>query len=160
MNNPNRKNYRKVEKPLPEFRKLIDELDLDTLDLGIQKVLPGLTTSQSAVLKARYRNFLYLCGATGEVIVPTPELDKIWHAHLLDTVKYREDCERIFGFFLDHYPYFGLQGDAAELEAAYVRSCQLYEAQFGEAYEIQTAASHDPALAQELQGPEPDRSCG
>jgi hypothetical protein len=31
---------------------------------------------------------------------------------MLDTAKYRADCERVFGEVLDHYPYAGLRGEA------------------------------------------------
>jgi hypothetical protein len=27
--------------------------------------------------------------------------------HILDTVKYREDCKSVFGYFLDHIPSYG-----------------------------------------------------
>jgi|GEM_PF-3922570 len=32
----------------------------------------------------------------------------IWHAHILNTRPYRMDYHRLFGRFIDHYPYFGL----------------------------------------------------
>jgi hypothetical protein len=43
------------------------------------------------------------------------------------------DCERIFGFFLHHFPYFGMRGeeDAADLHAAYDETIELYRAAFG-----------------------------
>jgi hypothetical protein len=54
--------------------------------------------------------------------------------HILDTQAYREDCQRLFGVFYDHYPYFGLNGpeDAANLEAAYDVTLTLYELNVGE----------------------------
>jgi hypothetical protein len=41
--------------------------------------------------------------------------------HILDTAAYREDCDEIFGRFLDHFPYFGMRDeqDAQALEHAY-----------------------------------------
>jgi hypothetical protein len=58
----------------------------------------------------------------------------VGHRHILDTAAYREDCEAIFGRFLDHFPYFGLRGDAdAEaLTDAYVEPLQRYRLAFGE----------------------------
>jgi hypothetical protein len=157
--NQGSKKYRKVEKPLLEFRGLINAIDLDAIDLGIRKVMPYLTPSQLSVLKERYRNFLYLCGSTGEIIVPTAHIDKVWHAHILDTVKYQADCESVFGFFLHHNPYFGLKGDREELDEAFKRTSAIYELEFGEAYEISDAASHDPEFAQKV-ADDDDRSCG
>lgn len=68
-----------------------------------------------------------------EVLVPTKEVDTIWHAHILDTRSYRHDCERLFGRFIDHYPYFGIYGDDdyANLQNAFERTCELYEKHFG-----------------------------
>lgn len=36
--------------------------------------------------------------------VPTPEADRHWHAHLLDTRAYAEMCRERFGRFLHHEP--------------------------------------------------------
>ena len=55
-------------------------------------------------------------GARG---VPCKLVDELWHAHILDTRAYRDDCYRIFGFFYDHYPYFGLR-DAADAAPTFV----------------------------------------
>lgn len=38
-------------------------------------------------------------------LVPSQEMDEIWHNHILDTKKYIEDCNSIFGFYLNHNPY-------------------------------------------------------
>jgi hypothetical protein len=35
------------------------------------------------------------------------EADELWHAHLAYTKRYRADCQRIFGRFLDHNPVHG-----------------------------------------------------
>ena len=58
---------------------------------------------------ALYRCFLKLCALhPGTTIVPTRQLDHVWHTHMLDTAKYRADCDQVFGLFLDHFPYCGL----------------------------------------------------
>jgi hypothetical protein len=70
----------------------------------------------------------------GESVVPYRIVDEFWHQHILDTRAYRNDCERLFGVYYDHYPYFGLNGreDAANLEAAYEQTLDLYQANFGD----------------------------
>jgi len=68
-------------------------------------------------------------------ISPTRDIDAFWHAHILDTRKYIDDCERVFGFYLHHFPYFGMRGadDAAALAKAGERTRELHEAEFGAA---------------------------
>ena len=36
--------------------------------------------------------------------VPSLRLDLLWHTFLLDTPRYREFCERVYGQYLDHVP--------------------------------------------------------
>jgi hypothetical protein len=66
-------------------------------------------------------------------IVPCKIVDEMWHQHILDTIAYRADCERIFGQFLDHFPYFGMRGpdDAEALADAYHATLEIYEKNFG-----------------------------
>lgn len=60
-----------------------------------------------------YRAFLYLCKRyTDHVVVPPREVDEFWHLHILDTRNYLVDCQRIFGSYLHHFPYAGLEGTA------------------------------------------------
>ena len=40
-------------------------------------------------------------------LVPTEEIDSVWHVHILDTKNYADDCNMLFGKFLNHEPYFG-----------------------------------------------------
>ncbi len=92
-----------------------------------------------------YRRFLFLTVTAGEPIVPTLDLDEFWHAHILDTRKYMADCDEIFGFYLHHFPYFGLRGDvdAANLRHAAERTRALYLERYGESYQAGEAANCD-----------------
>lgn len=158
MKIPNRKFYTKTKRPLGEFRDRIAKVDLDILKLDLDRDFERNPKLLDYV-KVRYRNFLYLCGSTGEIIVPTKDIDLIWHAHILDTLKYHNDCKRIFGFFLHHYPYFGIRGDEIEFMLAYEKTKQIYEAQFGEPYELRQAFRLNEGLQTKLlQGD--GRSCG
>ncbi len=59
-----------------------------------------------------YRQFLTLRQRNpSAVLVPSAMVDLVWHYHILDTRKYIEDCNRLFGSYLHHDPYFGLKGD-------------------------------------------------
>jgi len=82
-----------------------------------------------------YKRFLTLSVKyPEETIAPSKDVDKFWHGHILDTMKYAEDCQNVFGYFVHHFPYFGMRGeeDAANLAEAGKTTNRLYEKEFGE----------------------------
>jgi hypothetical protein len=95
----------------------------------------GCSAERLDVMEAEYRKFLALHLAYPDAdIVPCKLVDDIWHQHILDTAAYREDCDAIFGRFLDHFPYFGMRDehDAQALEDAYADTIERYRDAFGE----------------------------
>jgi hypothetical protein len=116
----------------------LDEL-LDLSNVRMKLSDPGEGAGYDEVsldlMEREYRRFLALHLVYPEMdIVPCKLVDEIWHRHILDTAAYREDCELIFGFFLDHFPYFGMRGadDARALEDAYEQTLACYCKAFGE----------------------------
>ena len=66
-----------------------------------------------------YRSFL-LSAATctkGALVHPTPDVDEVWHLHILDTQSYADDCNRLFGKFIHHMPTY------TTMEGALCSSC-------------------------------------
>ncbi len=112
---------------------------LDLSNVRMKLLHPGEGKSRSKAeldaMEREYRRFLALhLMYPDEDIVPCKLVDEIWHKHILDTIAYREDCDRIFGRFLDHYPYFGMRDeqDATALIDAYAATIERYRAAFGE----------------------------
>jgi hypothetical protein len=94
----------------------------------------GYRVEQLDLLEQEYRRFLAMHLAYPDAeIVPCTIVDEIWHQHILDTIAYRQDCDAIFGEFLDHFPYFGMRGedDAQALADAYADTLEIYEREFG-----------------------------
>ena len=94
----------------------------------------GLTLEEATRGIEQYRRFLILKHFYPDRdIVPTREIDRVWHVHILDTIKYREDCLRLFGEMLDHFPYLGLRGESDRelLEQTFRESQALFEKTFG-----------------------------
>lgn len=60
------------------------------------------TTSKMDSMIDNYYRFLLLAADTKEILVPTPEIDLVWHAHLDHHKNYKEDVIKITGRFLDH----------------------------------------------------------
>ena len=73
----------------------------------------------------------------------------MWHYHILDTEKYAEDCRDIFGYFVHHFPYFGMRGDedAQHLQAAFVETQELYVKEFGKSLSELRAFFHGEEAA-------------
>ena len=98
----------------------------------------GWTQEQSLMAVEEYRRFLFLTVTSTTVIVPTKFVDNVWHTHILDTMKYMDDCQQLFGFFLHHFPYFGMHGseDQANLQSAFRKAADVYESAFGQPYYV------------------------
>jgi len=115
----------------------IQALDLDPIKLKLMDPEEGQGWSREYTdrMEVAYKRYLTLLAKfPDETIAPTKDVDKFWHGHILDTMKYAEDCENMFGYFLHHFPYFGMRGeqDAADLHAASERMHEIYVREFGQ----------------------------
>jgi hypothetical protein len=122
-----------------DLHKQIESLDLSMIKLKLQDEDEGQgwTDSKCDEVEKEYKRFLILKRLyPNKEIVPHREIDLFWHQHILDTEKYAEDCERCFGHFLHHYPYFGMNGpeDAQNLANAFEETKELYKDNFNEDY--------------------------
>lgn len=124
---------------LEDLRALINGIDLTWVKRKIMDAREGKGWSQEKAddMEVRYKRFLYLFATSeGARIVSTLDIDAMWHQHILDTRAYFADCERVFGAYLHHFPYFGMRDeeDARELEVAFTQTRQHYEREYGETY--------------------------
>src|SRR5215207_2821612 len=83
-----------------DFRPIIDKLSMQM----------GWSRDHALEICDMYRKFLFLKKKYGHEysLPPSEDIDEFWHMHILDTKNYRKDCEAIFGYYLDHYPYLGI----------------------------------------------------
>ena len=114
----------------------VDKIDLKEvskklmLDSSAQWTLEAVKQAESL-----YRHFLVLHALyPNEDLVPTKQIDEFWHQHILDTRNYAQDCEFLFGRFLHHDPYFGINGDDDRLrnKQAVTWTQALWQSTFGE----------------------------
>lgn len=126
---------------LPSVEEALARLDglLDLSNVRMKLADPdegrGYDVARLAVMEQEHRRFLALHLAhPGMDVVPCKIVDEIWHQHILDTAAYRDDCDAIFGSYLDHFPYFGMRGedDARALNDAYAETIERYRDAFGE----------------------------
>lgn len=130
-----------ISEPLPDLLTMDDilELNLEMIKLKLRdkEEGEGWTEEMCEETELEYKRFLILKRLYPEKeIVPNGPVDKFWHQHILDTAKYAEDCDALFGCFMHHFPYFGMNGkqDAQNLHDAFEETKDLYQKHFGEQY--------------------------
>jgi hypothetical protein len=131
-------NQRVQKRTTEQMVEAIFALDLDPIKLKLMDKTEGhgWSREQADYNELEYKRFLVLLAKyPDQSIAPTTEVDKFWHGHILDTMKYAEDCETVFGYFLHHFPYFGMRGeeDAANLVNAFMNMQRLHDREFGNA---------------------------
>lgn len=125
-----------MKKTVNEGLYALKRLDLTQIKRKLMCPAPeghGWTEEQTDEAEKWYRRFLELKIRYQEHrIVPNLPIDMMWHQHILDTKAYFRDCEEIFGEFVHHYPYFGMNGDAPERDKSFDETNRLYQLIFGE----------------------------
>ncbi|HEX4606533.1 MAG TPA: hypothetical protein VH724_21215 [Candidatus Angelobacter sp.] len=93
------------------FEKLLAKQHIRNLDLESVRAnlveKRGWSPEQAQQVESDYKRFLYALahGHKHDILSPpTKEVDEFWHQHILDTRKYREDCNTVFGHYVDHTP--------------------------------------------------------
>jgi len=127
-----------TNRPVEQVIDAIEALDLDPIKLKLMDLEEGQgwTSEYADGMELAYKRYLTLLVThPEETIAPSKDVDKFWHGHILDTLKYAEDCQNVFGNFLHHFPYFGMrgEGDAKNLAAAARNMKRLYQQEFGSA---------------------------
>jgi hypothetical protein len=123
-------------KPVKQVVAAIQALDLEPIKFKLMDPEEGQGWSRQYVdrMETEYKRFLTLFVThPEETLAPSKDVDKFWHGHILDTLKYAKDCEKVFGYFLHHFPYFGMRGaeDAANQARAAEATRRLYQQEFG-----------------------------
>ena len=131
---------------LNDLLNAVMQLDLEPIKMKLMHVASGegWSREKADAVEQEYRRFLCLMKMYSEEdIAPLVDVDTFWHYHILDTMKYAADCERVFGYFLHHYPYVGMRGEEDEqfrLDSG-DRMRELYESTFGDTYPGALAAA-------------------
>ena len=85
----------------------------------------------------RYHKFLSLHNADGRPIVPTYQIDLMWHTHMLvSTSQYNKDCCEIRGTRLDHDDSLNDRTPGGTLEHAYKATRKSWLQAYGEEYRV------------------------
>jgi hypothetical protein len=131
---------RLTTKPLKEVISAIRALDLEPITLRVvdSELGKGWTREYADGIAAAYRTWLTMLAKHQDrlsEIALSKDVDEFWHAHILMTMKYAEDCEKVFGNFLHHNPHVGARtaADVANKAALVDQTRRLYQREFGTA---------------------------
>ena len=132
-----------TNRPVEQVIAAIHALDLESVKVRAMdpELGEGWTREYAEGIEQGYRNYLTMLAKYqdhAEDILLSKDVDEFWHTHILQTIKYSEDCESVFGTYLHHNPHVGerkpedLQKRAALVE----ETRRLYRQEFGNADSI------------------------
>jgi uncharacterized protein (TIGR04222 family) len=111
------------------------ELDDPTHEFGFTRHLMKsqgwtLTYAQRAITE--YKKFAFLTVVANHQVVPSDQVDQVWHAHVLLTRSYWEEfCPKILEKPLHHHPARGGRAERAEFHDLYAQTIASYQQFFG-----------------------------
>lgn len=106
-------------------------IDLERIRCKTEHVL-GWDVVRGIKAEMEYRRYLtlLLLYPDQQIAPPSDDADEIWHSHILDTMAYEKDCERLFGAFLHHVPSYGTPREKVSMAVAKEHTEALYERHF------------------------------
>ena len=94
----------------------------------MHKAGKGWSLDRANAVEFEYRRFLLLMKVFPcEPTAPVADVDTFWRYHIVDTMKYADDCEQVFGYFLHYFPYAVMRPSAADGGPAHGLSRQQAE---------------------------------
>lgn len=145
---------RLTTRPAEQVISAIQALDLESVKLRVMdaEVGEGWTREYADSVESAYKNYLTMVvkyQEDAEDILPNKDVDEFWHTHILQTMKYADDCQNVFGTYLHHNPHIGERTPAVlEKRAALAeKTRQLYEREFGGVQHAEVAWAGDAIRA-------------
>ena len=128
-----------TDRPVEQVIAAIHALDLESVKARIidPKLGEGWTREYADSIEVAYKHYLTMLVKyqdQAENILLAEDVDEFWHTYILQTIKYTEDCETVFGGYLHHTPHVGevTDADLEKREVMAERTRRLYEREFGE----------------------------
>jgi len=116
---------------IDEAMAIVNSLDFSQMNDKLVNYY-GWSKEDVVLMNNYYKKWLVVHACYPELATaPSAKLDEYWHMHILDTQKYMEDCQLVFGRYLHHYPYFGLEGDKKDLNKGFELTRELFMHHFG-----------------------------
>ncbi len=113
------------------LKDLEEKLSLDSV---LSKATEACDWNEQDQKEAKewYLKHLYLCLKYPDrpMAALSKKADDLWHYHILDTPKYKNDCEAVFGKFIHHQPIYGEPTESDR--QIHEKTQSLYKEEFGE----------------------------
>jgi len=142
--------------PIEQVIAAIQALDLEPVKLRVMdpKLGEGWSREYAESIEQAYKNYLTMLAKypdDAEEILLAENVDEFWHTHILQTIKYTEDCEAVFGKYLHHNPHIGevTQADMEKRAALAEKTRRLYQQEFGNAQNYEAAWSGNVVAVQD-----------
>src|SRR5437660_3407882 len=125
-------------RPVEQVIAAINALGLESVKVRMMdpELGEGWTREYAEGIERGYRTYLSMLAKYPDHAVDillSKDVDEFWHTHILQTIKYHDDCESVFGKYLHHAPHIGelTAADIAKREALAEKTRRLYEGEFG-----------------------------
>jgi len=129
---------RVTNRPPEQVIAAIQALDVESVKVRLMDPVrgEGWTREHADAIEIAYKNFLTMLvkyPEDAEQIAMSEDTDEFWHTHILQTRKYADDCQAVFGDFLHHSPHLEDITPAylEEKNASVEKTRLLYEKEFG-----------------------------
>jgi hypothetical protein len=137
---------RLTTRPEQDVLAAIRALDLESVKLRVMdsELGEGWSREYTDSIEAAYKNYLTMLvkyPEDAEDILLSEDVDEFWHTHILQTKKYADDCQQVFGTFLHHNPQVGerTSADVERRAALSAKTHRLYRHEFGDAQTAEAA---------------------
>src|ERR1700704_2504749 len=127
-----------TNRPVEQVIASIHALDLESVKIRLMdpELGEGWTRQYADGIEQGYRNYLTMLAKYqdhAEDILLSKDVDEFWHTHILQTIKYTEDCETVFGKYLHHAPHIGevTREDEEKRTVLAEKTRRLYQKEFG-----------------------------
>jgi hypothetical protein len=90
--------------------------------------------SQASNAVQRYEKLFRLFGK-GASVVPTKEIDDVWHLHMLDPISYYASCMAYHGKIIGHNPALeSSEEEKSNLHSQFLKTAEIWKEAYGEEY--------------------------
>lgn len=128
-----RQNNGTNKQDMTEILERVQALDLERITRMTERQ-QGWETARANAAEQEYRRYLalLLLYPDRQIAPPSKDADEIWHGHILDTLVYEKDCQKLFGTYLHHIPSYGTAEEKLVMASAREQTEALFERHFGQ----------------------------